>query len=186
MSAAIRYTSLETPLGELFLAATEAGVCRISWHATEAEFTAELADLGAPAVRDDAGLASQRMALSEHLAGRRRTLDLPLDAGRETEFQRRVREVVRSIPWGETLTYGEVANLAGSPGAARAVGGVMATNPVPLLIPCHRVLGHGDTLHGYGGNGCSNRLDEKARLLEMEGLRVIGPPQATTRVLTAG
>jgi len=87
------------------------------------------------------------------------TLDLPS----ETEFESAVRDVVRHIPGGSTMSYGEVAAAAGRPGAARAVGRVMATNPVPPFIPCHRVVAADGGLGGYGGG-----LEMKLRLLERE------------------
>lgn len=92
-------------------------------------------------------------------------LDIPLDLPAETPFQAAVREVVRHIPGGQTMSYGEVAKAAGRPGAARAVGRVMATNPVPPFVPCHRVIGSDGQLHGFGGG-----LDMKARWLSREGV----------------
>jgi len=83
-----------------------------------------------------------------------------------TEFQQKVVEIVQAIPAGETLTYGQVAELAGSPGAARAVGQVMANNPVPLVIPCHRVVG---SAGGLGGFSAPGGIETKRRLLKVEG-----------------
>ena len=186
MSETIRYSSIASPLGDVFLALSERGLRRLAWRLPEAEFVAELRADGARVQRDDAGLAHVRQVLAEYFAGERRTLHLPLDLGRETDFQRRVRDVVRSIPWGEVLSYGEVARLAGRPGAARAVGGVMAHNPTPLVIPCHRVVGASGALHGFGGGGRSDRLSEKAFLLEHEGLRLNGPPSRQARVQPTG
>ena len=88
---------------------------------------------------------------------------VPLDLGSETEFESAVREVVRQIPGGSTMSYGEVATAAGRPGAARAVGRVMATNPVPPFVPCHRVVAADGGLGGFGGG-----LDMKERLLTRE------------------
>lgn len=88
---------------------------------------------------------------------------VPLDLPSETEFEAAVREVVRQIPGGSTMSYGEVAAAAGRPGAARAVGRVMATNPVPPFIPCHRVVAADGGLGGFGGG-----LEMKSRLLERE------------------
>ncbi len=93
---------------------------------------------------------------------------VPLDRDRPlTEFQQRVVDIVRAIPSGETLTYGQVAELAGSPGAARAVGSVMAKNPVPILIPCHRVVGSSGCLGGFSAPG---GVETKRKLLEAEQL----------------
>lgn len=93
---------------------------------------------------------------------------VPLDRDRPlTEFQQRVVDIVRAIPPGETLTYGQVAELAGSPGAARAVGSVMAKNPVPIVIPCHRVVGSSGCLGGFSAPG---GVETKRKLLEAEQL----------------
>lgn len=91
--------------------------------------------------------------------------DEPLDITSGTPFQRRVWAITRAIPRGETKTYGQIAREAGSPGAARAVGQVMARNPWPIIVPCHRVVGHDGRLTGFGGG-----LPMKQRMLEMEGV----------------
>ena len=96
-----------------------------------------------------------------------RGLDLPLDI-QGTAFQRRVWEITRNIPRGHTMTYGEIARRAGSPGAARAVGQAMAHNPWPVIVPCHRVVGHDGRLTGFGGG-----MAMKQRMLEMEGALLI-------------
>ncbi len=93
-------------------------------------------------------------------------LDIEVDLGDATAFQRRVIDACRRIPWGSTLSYGQLAAKAGAPGAARAVGRCMAANRIPLIIPCHRVLGADGGLHGYSGPG---GLATKRRLLELEG-----------------
>jgi len=93
-------------------------------------------------------------------------LDIEVDPGEATGFQRRVIHACRHIPWGSTLSYGELAARAGCPGAARAVGRSMAANRIPLVIPCHRVVGADGRLHGYSGPG---GLTTKRRLLELEG-----------------
>ena len=93
-------------------------------------------------------------------------LDVPVALGEVTDFQRRVLQQCRRIPYGRTLTYGELAAKAGFPGAARPVGGVMAGNRVPLVIPCHRVVGSSGSLRGYSGAG---GVATKQRLLELEG-----------------
>jgi methylated-DNA-[protein]-cysteine S-methyltransferase len=103
--------------------------------------------------------------------------DIPIVDTRTTDFQRAVVRVVRSLGYGRTLSYGEVAKRAGSAGAARAVGHVMATNPVPLLIPCHRVVAVGGKLGGYSG---ADGLRTKQRLLALEGANV---PAATPGIV---
>ena len=101
--------------------------------------------------------------LQQYFDGQRVLFDQPLDLREATAFQRRVWLAVRDIPYGETRSYGQIARQAGSPGAARAVGQAMAANPVPIVAPCHRVIGSDGNLRGFGGG-----LDLKRRLLEME------------------
>jgi methylated-DNA-[protein]-cysteine S-methyltransferase len=105
--------------------------------------------------------------LNGYLAGKRTSFDVELDLSWMTPFRRRVMEECARIPRGKTSTYGELARLAGNAKAFRAVGATMATNPVPIVVPCHRVLGSGGGLHGFGGG-----LDMKARLLALEGARL--------------
>ncbi len=101
-----------------------------------------------------------------YFAGERHDFDLPVDLSRLTDFQRAVLTAARAIPAGEIRTYKQLAQAVDRPQAARAVGAVLARNPVPLVIPCHRVIGSDGGLHGYGGKG---GLETKRRLLEMEG-----------------
>ncbi len=104
--------------------------------------------------------------LQAYAAGRADDIaDVPVDPGRQTPFQRRVTASCRAIPPGRTLTYGQLAAKAGSPRAARAVGNCMAANRIPLVIPCHRVVGAGGRLHGYSAAG---GLKMKRRLLDLE------------------
>ncbi len=112
---------------------------------------------------DDPRLDDLKTKLQQYFDGQRVLFDEPLDLSEATAFQRRVWSAVRDIPYGETRSYGQIAHQAGSPGAARAVGRAMATNPVPIVVPCHRVIGSDGNLRGFGGG-----LDLKRRLLEME------------------
>lgn len=105
--------------------------------------------------------------LADYLAGRSTTLDVELDLDGLPDFTTRVLKVVRDIAPGETMTYGQVATAAGSPKAARAVGQVMHNNPIPLFVPCHRVVGADGSLTGFGGG-----LKLKAALLGLEGCQV--------------
>ncbi|HZB68433.1 MAG TPA: methylated-DNA--[protein]-cysteine S-methyltransferase, partial [Ornithinibacter sp.] len=101
--------------------------------------------------------------LTEYFAGERRTFDLPLRP-RGTDFQRRVWDVLATVPWGTTTTYGALAARLGlPPGAARAVGAANGANPIPVVLPCHRVIGSDGTLTGYAGG-----LERKALLLRLE------------------
>jgi methylated-DNA-[protein]-cysteine S-methyltransferase len=121
------------------------------------------------ATRDrDADVAEQ---LDAWFATRRHTLDLSLDLDGVVGFRREVLDTLRrDVPWGETVSYGELAAMAGRPRAARGVGRVMATNPVPFVIPCHRVLAAGGRIGGYGSR--RNALDLKRALLAREGVTV--------------
>ena len=112
---------------------------------------------------DDPRLDGLKRKLQQYFDGQRVLFDEPLDLRGATAFQRRVWSAVRDIPYGETRSYGQIARQVGSPGAARAVGRAMATNPVPIVVPCHRVIGSDGNLRGFGGG-----LDLKGRLLEME------------------
>ena len=104
--------------------------------------------------------------IREYLAGRRRRFTVPLDIEDLPPFHRKVLRTLRKVPYGKTVTYGQLAARAGRPRSARAVGRAMAANPLPLVIPCHRVVASGGGLGGYGGG-----LDLKRRLLALEGAR---------------
>jgi O-6-methylguanine DNA methyltransferase len=149
----VTYCEARGPAGPVFVAATRRGVCAVApVSVTEDEFVArlrlalrvarrvELADMPS-AVREE---------LREHGVRARPSSGLPLDLTSLTEFQRSVLTDVATIPAGETRSYREVAEAVGRPGAARAVGGVMACNPVPFLVPCHRVVRSGGSMGGYG------------------------------------
>lgn len=108
-----------------------------------------------------------RRLLEGYFSGRSKEFDLEVDLTGLTPFQKRVLRIVETIPYGETRTYRQVAEAAGCPKGARAVGQVMAVNPVPIIIPCHRVVASGGFLGGYTGG-----LEMKTRLLELEGIKV--------------
>lgn len=124
----------------------------------------------APTDERPAVLDSALSQLNEYLEGKRRRFDLPLELPRElTGFQRAVYEQLAEIGFGRTTTYGELAQEIGRPGSARAVGQAMAANPIPLILPCHRVVGFGGRLTGFG-SGVSN----KVKLLALEGVHATG------------
>lgn len=114
-------------------------------------------------VEDDRPFEELRRQLEEYFGGRRREFDVPL-APVGTSFQQEVWAALTDIPFGATASYGEVAEAIGRPSAMRAVGGANGANPIPILIPCHRVIAADGTLGGYGGG-----LDRKVLLLELEG-----------------
>jgi len=148
--ADIAYASAATPLGRLLVAATERGVCFVSLGESDAPLEQALAEEFPEASlrRDDSALSTTLVALLAYLDGAEPPTDLPLDI-RCTAFQRRVWEELRRIPMGETRTYGEIAERLGQPHAQRAVGRACATNPVPLLVPCHRAVGRNGSVTGY-------------------------------------
>jgi methylated-DNA-[protein]-cysteine S-methyltransferase len=156
----VRYDVIESPLGELALAATERGLCRISYVVDG--FDDEVARVfGARVLQTP--LDDVRRELDEYFAGWRRTFDLPLDL-RVAPFQSEVLTALAHVPYGVTTTYGTLAREAGHPKAARAVGTVMNRNPIPIVLPCHRVVGADGSLTGYAGG-----LDRKRLLLRLEG-----------------
>ncbi len=151
------HTVVDSPVGPLHLAAADGVLCRLSLqdqrHAPDPD------ELG---TRDDDALADVRAQLAAYFAGDLREFDLPLRLD-GTSFQQRVWAALREIPYGETISYGELAERVGSPGASRAVGLANGRNPVAIIVPCHRVIAADGTLGGYGGG-----LERKRRLLDLE------------------
>jgi methylated-DNA-[protein]-cysteine S-methyltransferase len=145
---------VETPIGHLVVAATEAGLARVSFGGPDR------GEDGPPST-----LTEAQRQLDAYFAGRRQAFDLPLDWSRTSGFQRRVLQTLYAeIGFGHTVTYGVLAAMAGRPEAARAVGVAMATNPIPVVVPCHRVVASGGALGGFGGG-----LEMKRWLLTHEG-----------------
>jgi AraC family transcriptional regulator, regulatory protein of adaptative response / methylated-DNA-[protein]-cysteine methyltransferase len=148
--ATVRYTTAATPLGRLLVGATDRGVCAVSLGNDDARQVAALRrEYPAAAVeRNDAALAPAARTILAYLDGRRPRLEVPLDI-RATAFQGRVWDALRAIPYGSTRSYAEVARAIGRPAAVRAVANACAANPVPLIIPCHRVIRADGDLGGY-------------------------------------
>lgn len=161
----IRTAAFESPIGTLRIASTDAGLALLDLpHAGGRGFAGWIA-CAFPEARREESFAANRDAirqLVEYLEGKRTAFDIALDL-RGTEFQRAVWDALCAIPYGETRSYGDVARSVGEPGAARAVGMANGSNPVPLVVPCHRVIETGGKLGGYGGG-----RDLKRRLLAME------------------
>jgi O-6-methylguanine DNA methyltransferase len=150
---------VESPLGTLAIEGSERGLTQIDLLPAD-----EAVPVSAPEPGGVVSKAAQQ--LEEYFAGKRREFDLPLDY--ETGgFERQVLSALARVPYGKTVSYGELASMAGSPRAARAVGNIMRQNPLLIVIPCHRVIGADGSLRGYGGLGSG--LDNKSRLLELEG-----------------
>ena len=150
----MKYAQVDTPIGRLTVVAADTGIRRILW---DGEAPPEEAIEGGSDTLDAA--VEQ---IREYFAGARTTFDLPLDLG-GTPFQQKVWQELGSIPFGTTISYGEQARRIGRPKAARAVGAANGRNPVPVVLPCHRVIGSGGALTGFGGG-----LDTKRILLRHE------------------
>lgn len=143
---ALRYTLVDTPLGLVLVAGNEGSIKRINFQHGNAPVK-----IPKDWERDDAALVDAADQLRAYFAGRLRTFELPLQAG-GTPFQQRVWGQLRKIPYGETRTYGQLAQKLGKPTASRAVGAANGQNPLPIVVPCHRVIGSTGALTGfYGG-----------------------------------
>lgn len=166
----VAYELHDTPVGRLLIAVTERGVCEIHYDADPDEEAERLARLfGVRVLRSPRPTDDARHQLDEYFAGERREFDLEVDLRPAREFGRAVLEQLARVPFGELTTYGTLAARAGRPRAARAVGTVMNRNPVPIVLPCHRVVGSTGSLAGYAGG-----LDRKRTLLELEGALLPG------------
>ncbi|MFJ8823426.1 methylated-DNA--[protein]-cysteine S-methyltransferase [Streptomyces sp. NPDC102467] len=159
-------------IGPLLLAATDEGLVSVAFHATDAVRDAMLGRLGSrfgaePVEAPDAPLLVEAARqLSEYFAGRRRDFELPLDWSLIAGFNREVlRELAAGVPYGAVVGYGELARRVGQPGAAQAVGAAMGANPLPVVVPCHRVVERDGGIGGFGGG-----LETKRKLLALEGV----------------
>ena len=164
----IGYDIVESPVGELLVAASDRGVASIWFDPDPADDLDRLARIGGPRVlRSPRSVEHARRELDEYFAGKRRSFDLRLDLRAMPPFTLEVLDELARVPYGETTTYGALARRVGHPRAARAVGTVMHRNRIPIVLPCHRVVGATGNLTGYAGG-----LDRKSTLLELEGARV--------------
>jgi len=154
----------DTPLGPVTITVSEAGLSRIEFCACD-ELDPTLTLTDSPLLM----LAMEQMR--DYLDGRRRSFDLPIDWSQMTPFQARVLRATLEIPYGQTCTYGELAVDLGQPGASRAVGVALGKNPLPIVIPCHRVLGNNGKLQGYSA---PDGLNKKTWLLKLEGVLLFG------------
>jgi methylated-DNA-[protein]-cysteine S-methyltransferase len=156
---------VETPIGELLVGVTERGLFRITFDPEpEAELEQMMRIAGPRVLRTPRAVDETRRELDEYFDRRRSTFDLTIDLRGATPFTERVLHELARVPYGQTTTYGDLAARAGRPKAARAVGMVMNRNPIPIVLPCHRIVGSSGSLVGYGGG-----LARKAALLQLEG-----------------
>ena len=163
----VAYARVDSPLGPLLAAGTARGLVRLSYleFRDEAETLQQLADDVSPRVLEaPARLDPVRRELDEYFDGRRDSFDVDIDWSPMGEFQRRILAATAAIPFGGHLSYGQVAERAGEPRAFRAAGTALGRNPIPIVIPCHRVWAAGGTLGGYTGG-----IERKRVLLELEG-----------------
>lgn len=152
------YTYVDTPIGPFMLAGSDTALSAASFPRGDRR-----REPASGWIEARAPLAAAAEQIEEYFAGARRAFDLEL-AVEGTRFQRRVWRALRSIPFGELRSYGELAREIGRPGASRAVGAANGANPLPLVVPCHRVVGADGSLTGFGGG-----LETKRWLLEFEG-----------------
>ncbi|MEV6122627.1 methylated-DNA--[protein]-cysteine S-methyltransferase [Streptomyces sp. NPDC052077] len=166
------WTVMATGIGPLLLAATRKGLVNVVFHATDAVRDRALDRLASrlgvrPVEAPGSPLLTEAVAQVEaYFAGRRRDFDLPLDWSLISGFNRRVlRELASGVPCGSVVGYGDLAHRVGQPGAAQAVGAAMGANPLPVVVPCHRVVESGGGMGGFGGG-----LETKRKLLALEGV----------------
>ena len=151
------YCYLDTPIGELLLAGEDDALCLVSFPEGSMRRDPE-----PDWIYNEKPFVAARRQLTEYFAGERREFDLPLKLS-GTEFQMSVLEALQQIPYGETTSYAEIAERVGRPKAVRAVGAANGRNPIPIIVPCHRVIGSHGELTGFGGG-----LDTKEALLRLE------------------
>ena len=161
----VAYDVTDSPVGTLLIATTDRGLCRISYNAVperEAEWLAQ--SFGVRVLRASKPIEAVRRQLDEYFEGKRTQFELPLDLRPSAPFSRQILKRLARVPYGEVTTYGALAREAHRPQAARAVGTVMNRNPIPIVLPCHRVIGANGSLVGYAGG-----LERKELLLKLEG-----------------
>jgi len=161
----VAYTTVDSPVGTLMLAATRKGLVRVAYDIEDHDRVLDtLSQKVSPRVlRAPQRLDAAARELDEYFGGQRQVFDLPLDLSLSTGFRQLVQRHLPEIGYGQTRTYGQVADLVGNPKAVRAVGTACATNPLPVVVPCHRVLRADGTLGGYVGGP-----DAKKTLLRLE------------------
>ena len=166
----VAYTTVDSPFGQLFVAATPKGLVRLAYPG-ERDPVEELATRISPRVLEaPARLDEVRRELDEYFEGERRRFDFSIDWRLISGFATRVLRATAKVPYGRLITYREVARRAGSPNAYRAAGNALGSNPIPIVVPCHRIVREGGGLGGYTGG-----LDRKELLLRLEGAREEGP-----------
>ncbi len=170
----VAYATLDSPVGPLLVASTPRGLIRIAYvdYADQDAVLEQLATHVSPRIlAAPRRLDEPRRELEEYFAGRRRHFDVPVDWRLTRGFARRVLQATSKIPFGATATYKQMATQAGSPRASRAAGNALGSNPIPIVVPCHRILHSGGGLGGYTGG-----LEKKRVLLGVEGYSTLKQP----------
>ncbi len=161
----VQWASTDSPLGMIYLARSNAGLSSVDFGVGEDDFIARI-DALARVQFDPTALAQPIDQLHEYFEGRRDHFDVPVDLSGMTAFQQDVLHTVATIPAGRVWTYGQMAQTIGRPKASRAVGQALGSNPVPIIVPCHRVVGSDGSMTGYSGGG---GVASKKWLLRLEG-----------------
>ena len=157
----------DSPLGPIFVAMRREAVVGLDFGASEQRFVERITNTWiAPLSRSPHPITAARQQISAYLAGERTDFDLPVDIDHLSAFQQDVLRATMTIPRGRTITYADLADQLGNPDAIRAVGGALGQNPIPLIIPCHRVIAAHGNLGGYSGSG---GVKTKEKLLKLEG-----------------
>jgi methylated-DNA-[protein]-cysteine S-methyltransferase len=161
------YDVTDSPVGELLLAVTDRGVCWIEFSSDDT-LDRLAGQMGRRLLRVPRRLTAVKRELDEYFSGDRTTFDVPVDVASVPAFQQSVLRELARVPYGEVTTYGALAGRIGKPRAARAVGGALNRNPVPIILPCHRVVSASGSLVGYAGG-----LERKQALLKLEGAALV-------------
>jgi len=163
------HSEMNTPMGIFFLGATSKGVCAVCWSSGSKErFIANASRRVSLAfVRDDGMLGQVKDELNDYFNGKAEAFTVEVDLPGLTGFEQAALQAARNIQYGMIQSYGDVARAAGRPGAARAVGNALGKNPVPIIIPCHRVIKTGGDIGGFTGG-----LDNKRFLMSLEGIKL--------------
>lgn len=158
-------------IGPLLVAVSNKGVVAIEFGDDEDDFVRHIeARFSVMAIRSMDQVREAMRQILQYLSGNRRLFDLEIDLSRSTDFERQVLEAAVAIPPGYVASYGEIAQRVGKPRGARAVGQAVARNPIPIVVPCHRVVGSDGSLTGYSGAG---GIETKAHLLRLEGAAIV-------------
>ena len=161
----VRFSSVQTVIGTIFVGVSDQGVFDLAFGLRgEGAYRERLARRAPEAWRDNPGLRSIIGEIRAYFTGNLRDFSVPIDLRTVTPFTSQVLREAQAIPFGELVSYGELAARVGSPRGSRAIGGALGRNPIPVIIPCHRVVGHSGHIGGYTGG-----LQKKRALLRLEG-----------------